>query len=161
MSAEPRRWLDSEIPAELRDALASADLDRAPDAQLARLSAKLEQAIGPGWTRAAGNTESSALGAPAAASGGLHWASALAVAGVLLAGLGAVWYGTRPSQPQRTPAALTPAKTIAAPVAPIAAAAATPTLQPSLPEAAPKLAAAPIVKRSAARPAAQSGGLIE
>jgi hypothetical protein len=94
MSDELQRWLDSEIPGELRRVLRSADADRAHDAQLAHLQAKLEAALGPSFSRGPEATDThaqaSSAGSPAAI-GAAAVGSALEIVAALVVGLAALW----------------------------------------------------------------------
>ena len=170
MSDAPRRWLDSEIPSDLRDVLRSAQGDGAQAAQLARLQAKLEEAIGPGFgAEAAGSAlpEASSGGSGAAVGGGTSISGALAIATALIMGLGAIWYATR-TQPRELATNVPPPTP--APAAPIAQPEQPPpisasphvTVQPPQPTAAaPRAQTAP---RAPARPvdtARAAGGLME
>jgi hypothetical protein len=166
MSDELQRWLDSEIPGELRRVLRSADADRPHDAQLAHLQAKLESALGPTFGRAPEATDTharaSSAGSPAAI-GGAAVGSALAIVGALMVGLAALWYAQQPQPPsvQTSAAALPASKDL--PPTPALAPVVAPTPQPSA--AAPTLplqpsAAAPPAARSP-RAGPQSGGLME
>jgi hypothetical protein len=164
MSEEPRHWLDSEISSELRELLLSAEGDRAHEAQLAGLQAKLELALGPAFDAAAdagpeAQPQAGAAGSTAALGGGAAIGGALALATALMLGLGALWYGTRANEPRPAPAqpapAALPANAEATPPAPTPVSSAPQLSQPSA--AAPR---APQAVRPA-RQIAQGGGLVE
>ena len=174
MSDAPRRWLDSEIPSDLRDALRSAEGDGAHAEQLARLQAKLEQAIGPGFGgEAAGSALPESSSGSAAVGGGSSIGGTLAIATALIVGLGAFWYATR-TQPAELAASLptamptpTPAP-IALPPPVNAAPQLTKQPQPLQPSAAvprvlptPRPSAAVPRALPAPRPVAQGSGLME
>jgi hypothetical protein len=163
MSDQPKRWLDSEIPAELREVLGSAEDDLAQTAQVSRLQSRLEMAIGPAFSGAASGSETqpqaSATGSGSAIGSGAAIGGALAIATALIVGLGAVWFGTHTpeAQPQHA-APATPQALVIEQLAPIAEVA--PGLRSESIRVSQPSAAAPKLARPAS-PLAQGGGLIE
>ncbi len=115
MSAKVRRWIEDDAAPELQRALASAELDQPSSAQLSRLEAKLETALGPELSAAASGghvAQPNAAGGTVPAAGAA--APVLAVATALVLGLGAAWFGFR-SEPAATPLPQAQAKVATAP----------------------------------------------
>jgi len=164
------RWQDGDV-AELQRLVSSAELDQPSAEQLARLSGKLESALGPEWS-GGGEPSASEILQPSVATTGAALKGAagslgpvLAVTTAIVLGLGAAYFGLR-QRPEPPPpvAASTPLHSPAA--GPLTAPSVAPLPEPAAvvaPAAAPSEAPAPKPAPSprAARPEPRGGGLSE
>lgn len=149
MRGDTRRWIETELPEELRSVLKSAKEDEANAAQLARLRKAVEGAIGPGAFEASAppaNEPAATSGTPNATwanasqplTNALPWALT-AIAAIGLATLAARWTSTpaKPEAPQAPSAAAPAIASIAAvpslPLPPIVE-----SVEPPKPQPAPR-----------------------
>jgi hypothetical protein len=170
------RWRQDDPAGELQRILSSADIDHPSPDQLARLSSKLESAIGLEWSNGEASRPDILQPSAATTGGALNGAAGsslgpiVAVTTALMLGLGAAFLTLRPDEPLQpsasegpvVPASLAvPEAPIASPIVPLAPPTSLPLVaEPPAPAVAAE-SAAPVRAAVRAEARASGGGLGE